>query len=244
MTKWEIAKNSILEYIDNYKLKPGDELPSDREFKEMFGCSLQPVIRAMGFLADRGQIQRRAGAKTTFLDRQPLLADIQTYSFSFKATEVYGCKLQTKLLEISCRLPQASEEVDERATHKALGLKRNQPFYVISRLRYLDGEPRAIHRSYLNPDHFPSTFLTAHEFDRVSLIGLFDHYGYQIESRETKLRARFPTNAEKGWLQINQEPVLSAEQILTARPSDGEQPVILEAMYACYVKWEYVISNR
>ncbi len=243
MQKWEAAKESILDYIKQHKLKPGDKLLSDKKLMEEINCKKQTFIRAMQFLAEHGQIRRQRGSKTIYLARQPVLANKQDYSFSLKATQVYNNKLETQLLELSSRMPQNSDEVNEKAAHKALGLKRNEPFIVISRLRRLDCIPRVIHRSFLNPMLFPSSFLIDHDFEKISLINTFDDYGYKLVNRETKLQARNLTEAEISILKCEQMPILSSEQIITARTKDGTL-VVLEVMFGCYVDWVYLISNR
>jgi len=135
--------------------------------------------------------------------------------------------------------------VNEQAAHEALGLNRNETFYVISRLDFLDGKPRAIHRSYLNPSHFPESFLD-HDFEKESLLAIINSYGFRINTRETTLRARFPTQEEAFRLKIDpaQQPVLEAEQKLTAVHLATREMVTVEYMHACYLNWEYRIANR
>ncbi len=243
MQKWEKAKESILDYIEQNNLKPGDKLIKDDELMEKINCRKQTFIRAMQFLADHGQVRRQRGSKTIYLARQPVLADKQDYSFSLKANQVYNNKLETQILELSSRMPQYSDEVDEKTAHKTLGLKRNEPFIVISRLRRLDDIPRVIHRSFLNPTLFPSSFLTDHDFEKISLINIFDQYGYKLVNRETKLQARSLTKTEISIMKCEQKPILASEQVLTAR-TKNDKLVVLEMMFGCYVDWVYSISNR
>ena len=69
------------------------------------------------------------------------------FSFSRSAAKL-GARLETRILELTPRLPNKGElyAYEERA-QKALGLKKEQPFYIIARLRLIDGVPRAIHRA-------------------------------------------------------------------------------------------------
>jgi len=234
----------VLRYIAENNLREGDKLPSDRQLTAMANCSLQPVTRAMQELARKGLIRRRAGAASTVLSQQPLIDDHE-FSFRHSATHTYGQKLDNRILELRLRLPNSREaNRQEQRARQFLGLGKDEPFYVIARLRMLDGEPRAIHISYANPRHFPESFLTDHDFERESLIRVFNLNGYRIEARKTILRARFPMEEELALLGIGFVPVLEAEQEIEACRVKTGEVVRLEFMRACYVNWEYHIASR
>jgi GntR family transcriptional regulator len=50
---------------------PGDELPPDHELKAWYGCSLQPVLRAMEDLDRDGWVERRQGKRTVVAQNPP-----------------------------------------------------------------------------------------------------------------------------------------------------------------------------
>src|SRR5262249_35819818 len=109
----------------------------------------------------------------------------------------------------------------------------------------LDGRPRAIHRSYLNPAHFPETFMLDHDFEKESLIRIFNASGYRIEGRDTTLRARFPASQEQILLKLGQEPVLEAEQALYATDAASGSSRLIEYLQAVYASpWDYRITGR
>ena len=151
----------------------------------------------------------------------------------------------TQLIEKSCRLPsQISATEIERRAQRLLGLKSNEPFLVVARRRVLDGTPRVIHRSYLNPSHFPASFMTNHDFEKESLFDILEKYGLRIHSRETRIRAGLPTDAERDLLAIENEPVLNVEQSLQAFfPANGDIATA-EYLHATYSRWEYIINDR
>ena len=243
MSKWRNAETTILNYMTHRSLSVGAKLPSNSRFAEMTGCSLQPVVRAMEELERKGLVRRRAGAATEVASQQPFI-DNGELSFSVSSTTL-GQKLINKILELSCRLPNpGDQELDDHRAQKVLGLKKDQPFYSIKRLRILDDKPRAIHQSYLNPAHYPATFLADHNFEKESLIAIFNHAGFRIESRRTTLQARFPTTKEKIFLNVDRVPVLDAEQELVAVREATKEPVHLEFLRACYHDWNYRIEDR
>ena len=248
MAKWQDVETFILQYLRTHNLGDGGKLPPDRDMltlvRQAIPCSLQPLIRAMDELARKGILQRTPGSGTTVVSSPPLI-DAHEFSFSHAATETYGAKLVTEVFEQTRRLPLPGDmRTNERKAQKVLGLKYNQAFYVIARKRILDGRPRAIHRSYLNPAHFPDNLLWQYDFAKVSLIAVFNVYDYRIETRRTTLRARFPTDDEMAILGIGREPILEAEQQLDAVQCKTGKLICIEYMRAAYVNWQYKISNR
>jgi DNA-binding GntR family transcriptional regulator len=221
----------------------GVELDSDAAFAKRAGCSVPTVKRAMADLAQRGIVVRRRG-KRTKSSEQPAVVSGSDFSFGHSASE-RGCEVVTRLLEKSCRLPCAGSGADvELRAQSLLGLRRNQPFLVIARRRDLDGCPRVIHRSYLNPSYFPPTFLADHDFENESLLATLESYGLHIRSRQTHIRATLPTDAERELLAIDAEPVLNVEQSLFAVRAAASPPVVAEYLHATYSRWEYVINDR
>jgi len=104
MTKWEECRDSVRQYIKEQTLTEGALLPSDREFANKLGCSLQPVIRAMHELARSGEIRRCQGARASVLSPLPRYS---AHGFSFGASaEKLGHGVATRVLEVGARLPR------------------------------------------------------------------------------------------------------------------------------------------
>ncbi len=245
------------------KVHPEYRKPEYREFRrpELKKLSKQPLVRALDELARKGIVVRRAGAPTTFRSLTPRFFDLEFssnkldseggsdqdgFGFGRNAREVYGHEMSSRLIEKSLRPPLSGTDLTafERKAHKALGLRRDRPFLVIARVRLLDGRPRVIHRSYLHPGQFPESFLVDHDFETESLITIFNESGFRIDRRETTLRARFPTKQEQSLLKLGMEPILETEQETHAtHPASGSSR-LLEYLHACYVEWEYRITNR
>jgi DNA-binding GntR family transcriptional regulator len=242
--KWRQVQGLVLSYISANKLPEGAPLPSDKEFARMAECSLQPVVRAMEELARQGLVRRRPGAATTVWSQVPLI-DQHEFSFTYGATHAYGHSLRTRVIELACRLPAVGEaRAFERRAQKALGLRVAEPFLVVARLRYLNDQPRVLHRSYLSPDNFLPTFLSDHEFEKESLIDIYVAAGFRIEARRTTLMACFPNPEVAGLLRCANCPILQAEGELEAvRVATGERNT-LEYLEASYLNWEYHIGNR
>jgi GntR family transcriptional regulator len=239
---WDKVRQLIIDDIS--RLGIGAKLDSDARFAERAGCSVPTVKRAMADLARRGFIIRRRGRRTISSDKTTVVSGTD-FSFSRSAKGSHGQSLISKLIEKSRRLPNLTPESEfEVRAQRGLGLKRNQPFFVITRRRTLDGRHRVIHRSYLNPGHYPAAFLASHDFENESLLEILEAYGLRVHSRETRIRAGFPTPEECDLLKITNEPVLNVEQSSYAVSSTTGNLVIAEYLHATYSQWEYVISDR
>lgn len=237
---WQELRQIILDDATN--VGPGGQLAPDAEFARRAGCSVPTVKRAMSDLARRGVVSRRRGKRTIVADGNAVVSGTD---FSFSRSAHGDHKLVTRLIEKSLRLPSrlAPAQYEGRA-HRALGLRRNQPFIAIARLRVLDGTPRVIHRSFLNPGHYPPTFLVSHDFETESLLDIYESHGLRIHSRDTRIRAALATGADAALLAIGREPVLNVEQTMYAIELHTGSVATAEYLHATYANWEYVISDR
>ena len=226
---------------DIQQVGPSAELDSDARIAERAECSVPTVKRAMAELARRGLVDRRRGRRTLSTGRGMIVSG-SDFSFTQSAKN-RGSELLTRLIEKSCRLPDRGSAVELRA-HQALGLTRDQPFLVVARLRRIDGSPRAIHYSFLNPTHYPPSFLARHDFENESLLEIMETHGLRIHSRETRIRAAIPNDVERDLLAIENEPILSVEQTLRAWSPETGRLVAAEYLHATYSRWEYVITDR
>ncbi len=158
---------------------------------------------------------------------------------------MHGHDVTTKVIEQTCRLPRPGEsEEPERRAQQALGLKKDDPFLVISRKRILSGKTRVIHRSFLDPAYFKRSFLADHDFAEQSLLDILESYGLRIRSRQTRIRAALPTECEMHIFQVHDEPVLSIEQSLFALHAETNKLITAEYLHATYCRWEYTIDDR
>ena len=165
----------------------------------------------------------------------------------------------TKVIEKTIRIPYESDEEVvwsnmEKRAQASLGLKPEEPFFVIVRLKKLDDAtadaPKyALSRVYLNPSHFPDNFLDSHDFSQESLTHIYREHGYEVTRVNTVLQARSPNLYERVDLKVNGydiqpfHPVLHAEQELFAKVGQQEE-FHLEFLQATYVNWPYAIENR
>lgn len=243
MAKWQEVRGWILSQIQEHGWPEGAPLPSDRAVALACGCSLQPVLRAMQALVTEGIIQRQAGAATQIRSLPPVR---EPHRFSFGANaQCQGAVCRTRVLEQCRRLPNPGElHAMERRAQSHLGLSHTEPFYVIARLRLLNDAPRVIERAYLNPIHFPRTFLEEHDFATDSLLQSYITCGFDPNLRDTQLQARMPREDEQRLLDLREMPVQEIEQVMYASRTDTPTPVVIEYLSAIYHNWTFRMVDR
>jgi len=124
----------ILQYIDENRLREGDQLPTETKLAVQAGVSLVTVRRALSELAAQGVVRREQG-RGTFVARPRVRAE---------TTKIGGLRnslhldarstLQTRILGCFPRRANADE-------CKALGLQEGAIVWEISRLRALNQRP-------------------------------------------------------------------------------------------------------
>lgn len=70
MTKYNMVKEKITEWITSSKVKPGDKIYSENELVKMFGVSRHTIRQAVGDLVHEGWLYREQGAGTFVSHRQ------------------------------------------------------------------------------------------------------------------------------------------------------------------------------
>jgi DNA-binding GntR family transcriptional regulator len=245
--KWEEVHRLVLEALEQVPV--GEALPTLRSFATRVRCSAEPVRRSLSECERLGLVRRRKGGGAIVLAHLPRVLDqhaANTREFSFSTSaRREPHRLSTQVVECAVRLPRPGPEgAVERRAAAALGLKRTEPFLAIVRKRSLDGVPRVLHRSYLNPAHHPCDFQRRHDFGRDSLLKAIEASGYELLARRTVLRARLTTPEEERWLGVTTQPVLEAEQLLRGFERQSKRITIVEYLHATYLDWEYTIEHR
>ena len=256
MTTLNPIESRLLNYIADNGLHAGQTLPIEDELAKLLNCSIDDLSETLRDMESHGLVRNNQFGWTPLNPEEHDAKDI--FSLSKEALK-RGHTLATKVLEKEIRLPLDSEDEEvwtgmEKRAQASLGLKSDEPFIVIVRLRKLidsaDSTPKyAISRVYLNPACFPADFLDSHDFSHESLTHIYRQCGYEITRRNTVLEARVSNLYERNDLKVNGydispiHPVLHAEQELFAKCA-GKEEFHLEFLQATYVNWTYSIKNR
>ena len=198
----------------------GDRIESEPQLAERFGVSRFTVTRAIEILVNEGLIRRRQGLGS-FVALPPLQR-APSYLTSFtEAVEAQGRTASHRLLNFG---PVVWSE--------DLPYPEGSALVGVDRLRLVDGEPTAIHRSVIDARLAERIGLTraVARTGRFSLYRLFDQAGLGIDRGVETIRARSATSEEARLLEIDDEPVVMAVRRET-RGRDGALLDVVDAVY-------------
>ena len=198
----------------------GDRIDSELQLAERFGVSRFTVTRAIEILVDEGLIRRRQGLGS-FIAPPPLQRAPSYLSSFTAAVEAQGRKPSHRLLHFG-----------SVAWRRGLPYPEDVALVGLDRLRFVDGEPTAIHRSVIDAGLANRIGLTRKvaAAPGFSLYRLFDQAGLEIERGVETLRARCATAEEARLLDIGDEPVVMAVRRETRRSDDALLDVV-DAVY-------------
>ncbi|MFC0560731.1 GntR family transcriptional regulator [Halalkalibacter alkalisediminis] len=138
--------HQIEEYIKDRiikgDLKPGDVLPSEREYSQLFEVSRMTIRQAINKLVNDGYLYRKKGSGTFVAEKkfEQALQGLTSFTEDMKAR---GLKPSSQLLHFE--IIPASLKV--AAT---LQVAEHTPVYEIKRIRLADGIPMALETCYIS----------------------------------------------------------------------------------------------
>jgi GntR family transcriptional regulator len=127
--------------IEAGQLAPGERIPSEPELAETFGISRMTARRALDALVLDGALFRQPGKGTFVAEPKVTYSPATLFSFS-TAMRALGLTVTTRMLDL--RLIPAPPSVAQD-----LRLLPHEEVALVSRLRYVEGQPMTIHTSYL-----------------------------------------------------------------------------------------------
>lgn len=205
----EVAKRAV-----------GDRIQSEPKLAQRFGVSRFTVARAIEILVEEGLVRRRQGLGSFVAP--PALARAPSYLSSFtEAVEAQGRTASHRLLNFG---PTEWRE--------DLPYPEDAALIVMERLRFVEGAPAAIHRSFIDKKVADRIGLTrgVAAAPGFSLYRLFDRNGLILERGVETLRARAATANEARLLNIADAPVVMAVRRDT-RAADGALLDVVDAVY-------------
>jgi GntR family transcriptional regulator len=228
--------DELLNAINEKEYKADDRLPSDNELADKYTVPRMKIREIYNKLEQMGYIYSLQG-RGRFVKRRN--ENIQlvlsgNISFSEKMRE-QGYDLQT--MNIFCeRIPYNQRIYDE------IKAEREDEVYKIGRLRVVNGEPIALHISYVSNRLFPNIAEEGNEI--TSMFQYFKEKGFtKYSSGKSILEIEYPTSWERSCLNCGElVPVLKLE----SNCRDDEKKVILEYTEILYRgdRFKYEIQNR
>jgi GntR family transcriptional regulator len=133
-------KVAVLQGIEEGWLRPGDQLPRERELAEALGVSLAPVRQAMVDLTKEGYVDRTRG-KGTFVRQRKLVEKIQILGSFHASMERQGLSPVVSVL---------TDQVERPPEDVASALElRGRDAWHLRRLALLDDAPLALLSAWL-----------------------------------------------------------------------------------------------
>ena len=133
-------KVAVLQGIEQGWLRPGEQLPRERELAKALGVSLAPVRQAMVDLTKEGYVDRTRG-KGTFVRERKLVEKIQILGSFHSSMQRQG--LRPTVTVLTNEILHAPEEVAS-----ALSM-RSREAWCLRRLATLDAAPLALLTAWL-----------------------------------------------------------------------------------------------
>ena len=140
--------NTIRDQLRAEVWKPGEQLPTEPEFCELFGVSSITIRRALATLEDEGLLVRRQGRGTFAAERHNLVFKPYRLSSLTNDLEQRGWSSTSRI--VRQELVKAPAEIG-----RLLGLAEDADAIIISRIRLADGEPLAVQNAWLPAELFP-----------------------------------------------------------------------------------------
>ncbi|MEE6282936.1 GntR family transcriptional regulator [Georgenia sp. MJ170] len=177
------------------EMRVGEMIPTEPELEQQFGVSRATVRRAVEMLVADGYLEKRQGRGTRVRDR-PEIQDVgRVYSWT---DEMRQRGVPTSSSHLVVR-----REVAGRRVAAELGIKRDDPVVVISRVRLINGVPTAIMVNFLDERVVPGLAERGLAGDSL-YIELETTYGIELVAGEEIIRARDATAVEAALLDIEE----------------------------------------
>ncbi|SFL70996.1 GntR family transcriptional regulator [Gracilibacillus orientalis] len=227
--------DDLMQKIIAKKFKVGEKLPSENELADQYRVPRTTVRRTLAKLEERGFIYSRRGVGR-YINNESFQVELNLNgksSFTDKMKKS-GHQLITK--NICCERIEFDQQIYDQLTANS-----EDNIYKISRLRFIQEEPIAIHTSYINQTVFPDI-----QEDGSHIQSMFAYYrqlGYtELINRNSLLSATFPTLTEQQLLSCkSMEPLIMIESNCV----DASSAKILEHTKVLYRsnKFKYNVSR-
>lgn len=182
--------DDLMQKIVSKAFTYGEKLPSENVLAEQYKVPRMTARNALTKLGERGYIYSKQG-KGWYLKEESIQIQMHlTAETSFtEKMKASGYDLETR--NIYCEKIAYDEYV-----FQVLNADKTDAVYKIGRLRYIGGEPIAIHNSFVSEMMIPQI-----KEDGPEIQSMFAYYRklgyYEFNSRKALLSVTFPTSAEQ-----------------------------------------------
>ncbi|MCP8617814.1 GntR family transcriptional regulator [Salirhabdus salicampi] len=210
----------IKSQLDNGTFKPGDALPSEREFAERFNISRMTVRQAINNLVNEQMLYRIKG-KGTFVMEEKFEQSLKGLTSFTEDMRDRGMEASSVLL--SFQVVPATDKIASR-----LNIQQYAPVYEIKRIRLANEIPMALERTYMSANKVQG--LT----EEIVKNSLYEYVETQLKLNISKgtqvIEAAIANDEEMEHLQVSDH----APILLMERTSSLEDDTVLEVVISSY----------
>lgn len=182
--------DDIMQRIVSRSIEHGKKLPSENELAKKYKVPRMTVRNALTKLEERGYIYSKQG-KGRYLKEASIQIQLHVTgktSFTDKMKQA-GYNLKTE--NIVCEKIAYNEQI-----YNSLNMEEDVDVYKVGRIRYINGEPIAIHYSFVSQKVFPKIMEDGPKIE--SMFAYYREIGYKkFTSKKSLLSITFPTLDEQ-----------------------------------------------
>ncbi|MDN5562968.1 MAG: GntR family transcriptional regulator [Luteococcus sp.] len=194
--------------ISSGALKPGDPFENELALVARLHLSRPTIRKAINELVRQGMLVRRRGVGTHVASQ--VVGKQNSLTTLFDELQGAGRKPRTQVLRMQASRPN-------RTAAEALGLRPGTPLVYLERLRFSDGQPLVLLRSWLPPVFHD---VCADDFADRSLYSVLSERGHEKAEARQRIGARMATARERHLLDLTRaDAVLTVEWL--SRDADG-----------------------
>jgi len=221
-------KEIIRERVRSGEWKPGDHIPSEREFSEKYGISRMTARQAITDLVNEELFYREQG-KGTFVSERKITQQLIRLTGFTEDIRARGQRPGTKVLSAEMR------PADE-ATAEKLRIDHGTPIFRLQRLRLADDEPLAIELSQISFKGCER--LLEEDLEKNSLYRVLEtNHGIPLMEADQELEAGLAGNEESQLLKISVgSPVLFTRRVTY---TERNQPIEYAKAVYCGNKYTF-----
>ena len=218
MDKQELMlKDYLLETISDTKFHIEFKLPSEYQLVEQFQMSRIKVRNVYTLLEKMGLVYSRKGVGRFIKHQQKPLDVVMSGNISFSE------KMKSQTANYKSKLTKFERVAQDHAIYTKADIGQ-EPLYLVERLRYIDDEPAAIHRSYVVISNMPE--IKKIDSRLTSMYQFYQRFGVnEFRSTFSQLSVQYVNEIERNMLNCEVlVPIVKVE----SDNWDAERNVLLE----------------
>lgn len=234
--RWREIAEDLRKKIESNSFEPGSQLPNEFELCEEYNASRNTVRDAVGWLVNRGLVDRKSGKGTFVVNRiDPFITRLtNALDTGLGENVAYMSEVQEKQREPRVTPPRVEVQMAEAFVARMLNLQPDDQVVSRHQRRYIDDKPYSMQTSY-----YPMSLVTAHQAFQLiqaadipeGTIGYLRSLGVsQVGYRDLTL-ARPPLPDEISFFDIPEIGVPILEHRRTSFNAEGERFRLTQTVY-------------